>query len=203
MLAGLYLLTPWLFRLLHGASRTHLLLCLALAFVYCMLDPAGLRGAVGLCAYRLVPDYVFYLLLGCYAYRFRPALSRKTLAVLALTAVICLFALLLYGYPRYGQTFAMAAMSFFSPLVTLCALAVFLLALSVDRVRPALAMAAGLSLGIYLIHPLMLALLDRGGLNGFWLTPVAGISMTSLAAFSLAGGASWLLKQLPVFRRLV
>lgn len=60
---------------------------------------------------------------------------------------------------------------------------------------------AGLTMGVYLIHPLFLEILQRVGLGPLDFHPAAAIPLAGLAVFGLSLTAAYLLDRLPVLRR--
>ena len=198
MLMGLYLAIPWLHRLLHGAGRGRLLVMLALAFTYVAIDPMGMAGHESTTAFHLIPDFVFYLLLGCCLARHPPHWPLRLTVGLMLLSLALILLTIGWGYPRYGMQAGYFALSFFNPWVMLMSVGVFVAfqnhADAWGR-HPTVVMLSGLTLGIYLLHPLFLAALPAP-------TP-ATAPVWAVVAFVLSALAVWLLRRVPLLRATV
>jgi len=62
---------------------------------------------------------------------------------------------------------------------------------------------ANLTLGVYLIHPIFLKLINLKGLGVSIMNPTFSIPLTAIAVFCLSLASSWLIKQIPVLKKII
>jgi surface polysaccharide O-acyltransferase-like enzyme len=55
-----------------------------------------------------------------------------------------------------------------------------------ERLRTMIVRVAPLTLGIYVLHPMYLDILDRYGLNGLFINPLLGIPLLTIVIFTLS-----------------
>lgn len=99
--------------------------------------------------------------------------------------------------------------SYLNHLVVLMSLGVFCLVLDHANKIPARLLSvicwlAPTTLGIYVIHPLMLgSVISRFGIQPFLLHPIIGISLTTMATFVLSAVFVYAVQRVPVIRRVM
>jgi len=209
LLSGLYLATPLLRPFVAAASGRRL----AVVAGGLMLVGAGDKlirtvwGGAGSCLLMFVP-YLGYYLAG---YLLRDVqLDRRGRRWAAGTAMAAWLAMIaatrgLYGV-AHGPAWRSYGIEFLSPLTIVCSLAVWLwltnrlAAVAPSRVWQRLGAA---TLGIYLIHPAVLAVLRDHGLNPAAVTAVALIPLATGAALLISGAITVALLQVPLVRRVV
>ncbi len=158
-LLGLYLLVPavrpWVLRRRRGTLAALLAFAFPAVWLYFALTRAHFDTPPLL---KAIP-FLAYLVLGYFLDRYWPRSGRwwLWLVLLAALASVVVIAARLPGRSPVGDCF--------SPTATGLALAVFLLCRNIvpaGRLAPArLRSMAAAALGIYLVHPLVLAVLDR------------------------------------------
>jgi peptidoglycan/LPS O-acetylase OafA/YrhL len=212
----LYAVFPWLSRFVRATADRAVPILVAvtavnlagLAVVQYAPNPGGVGGWFLAHAYELLPTYAMYVLAGCYAachlHRLEAVLRARPrrLVLLALAGIgVALGAYavqLRWMAPRVADSVLQPAMA------ATCAAALILLALAAwkwadGRRRGARAVEVGsqLSFGVYLAHPLVLALLLNIGLgNGHQVVPAP--LATVLAIMGAIAGASaltWVLQR--------
>lgn len=212
----LYLFTPLLHTFLEHASRQTLRYTLGLFFVFGSLVVLLLRsGWVPLLAviidkmkapYTL--GFFFLYLLGGYWRKYGPPSTshRRILYLLGLAGaavtVLGTWTRFLHGLPE--DLF----LSFFSPNALAMGMAFFLFFHQAFRALPRLSNKvrlgihtfSGCTLGIYLLHPMLAATLQR--MAAFSSSPALAIPEKTLAAFLLSALLVFLLKKIPVLRHL-
>ena len=204
-IAGLYLLTP-LLRPLHRAAgrglyRYALALCFLFGCVCVTLVRTGHFPALAEILDRTKLPYglgfVFLYLLGGYLRRFglgRPwAWALCAVGGTAVTVGMVLWA------ARDGGDWAWAG-SFFAPWAALAGAGAFAAVQGAARGRPwpgarLLARLAGWTLGVYLMHPLVVDVLRHAGVHSAWLLVLVG--------FALSLAVTAVLSRVPGVRRVV
>ena len=213
IMIGLYLVTPILRAFVRGASRGDLHWFFLLVFVFASLVPAAemlLPGKVsslllvwaGKLDIHLVLGYVGYYVAGYY-------LKNYTLNRVAEFMIYILGILGVAGavWAIQKGTFLSILLDELAPHVVFMTVAVFVLfryVLGVSDERSRRQRLGGVSkvtLGIYLIHPLFLMLLDRLDITTLSFTPVLSVPVLAGLIFFCSFLVAWLLSKIPLIGR--
>ncbi|GAB2876675.1 acyltransferase family protein [Uliginosibacterium flavum] len=206
MLPGLYLLTPFLRRLIAHSSDAELrgltAACCVLAALSAATPPAS---ATFLTSFL---PFTGYFLLGhlLFTHSTQPRSPRLLMLALSAGILVALGADLLR--PWLGSRAMEVMYAYQNPLVLLMAVCLFQLGLRqhagfITRLANLCVALAPLSFGIYLIHPLWLLLLAKVGIDGLLWHPAIGIPLTTLAVFALSALSTALLLRLPFLKLTV
>lgn len=215
MLAVLYLLTPFLKS--FAADRKKCLLFCALGFAYSILLPTALKFEF---PYRTIVEslynqfdcsffggYVTYYVLGHALHEYVPKLSAQKKAALGLGGVIAMGIEIAVCNAWSVKTGIMSTIlnTPFSVTAFIGAAAIFLLlrdGVSGRRTKIC-GKLAGLTLGIYLIHPLFLRI--YGWLGGTTLFAPAAIAVPLIIVLItlISGAAVYVLSKIPVVKKIV
>lgn len=216
MLAVLYLLTPFLKS--FAADRKKCLLFCALGFAYSILLPTALKFEF---PYRTIVEslynqfdcsffggYVTYYVLGHVLHEYVPKLSAQKKAALGLGGVIAMGIEIAVCNAWSVKTGIMSTIlnTPFSVTAFIGAAAIFLLlrdGVSGRRQEELSGKLAGLTLGIYLIHPLFLRI--YGWLGGTTLFAPAAIAVPLIIVLItlISGAAVYALSKIPVVKKIV
>ncbi len=216
MLAVLYLLTPFLKS--FAADRKKCLLFCALGFAYSILLPTALKFEF---PYRTIVEslynqfdcsffggYVTYYVLGHALHEYVPKLSAQKKAALGLGGVIAMGIEIAVCNAWSVKTGIMSTIlnTPFSVTAFIGAAAIFLLlrdGVSGRKQEELSGKLAGLTLGIYLIHPLFLRI--YGWLGGTTLFAPAAIAVPLIIVLItlVSGAAVYVLSKIPVVKKIV
>lgn len=216
MLAVLYLLTPFLKS--FAADRKKCLLFCALGFAYSILLPTALKFEF---PYRTIVEslynqfdcsffggYVTYYVLGHALHEYVPKLSAQKKAALGLGGVIAMGIEIAVCNAWSVKTGIMSTIlnTPFSVTAFIGAAAIFLLlrdGVSGRKQEELSGKLAGLTLGIYLIHPLFLRI--YGWLGGTTLFAPAAIAVPLIIVLItlISGAAVYALSKIPVVKKIV
>lgn len=216
MLAVLYLLTPFLKS--FAADRKKCLLFCVLGFAYSILLPTALKFEF---PYRTIVEslynqfdcsffggYVTYYVLGHALHEYVPKLSAQKKAALGLGGVIAMGIEIAVCNAWSVKTGIMSTIlnTPFSVTAFIGAAAIFLLlrdGVSGRKQEELSGRLAGLTLGIYLIHPLFLRI--YGWLGGTTLFAPAAIAVPLIVVLItlISGAAVYVLSQIPVVKKIV
>ena len=216
MLAVLYLLTPFLKS--FAADRKKCLLFCALGFAYSILLPTALKFEF---PYRTIVEslynqfdcsffggYVTYYVLGHALHEYVPKLSAQKKAALGLGGVIAMGIEIAVCNVWSVKTGIMSTIlnTPFSVTAFIGAAAIFLLlrdGVSGRKQEELSGKLAGLTLGIYLIHPLFLRI--YGWLGGTTLFAPAAIAVPLIIVLItlISGAAVYALSKIPVVKKIV
>lgn len=216
MLAVLYLLTPFLKS--FAADRKKCLLFCALGFAYSILLPTALKFEF---PYRTIVEslynqfdcsffggYVTYYVLGHALHEYVPKLSAQKKAALGLGGVIAMGIEIAVCNAWSVKTGIMSTIlnTPFSVTAFIGAAAIFLLlrdGVSGRKQKELSGRLAGLTLGIYLIHPLFLRI--YGWLGGTTLFAPAAIAVPLIIVLItlISGAAVYVLSKIPVVKKIV
>lgn len=216
MLAVLYLLTPFLKS--FAADRKKCLLFCALGFAYSILLPTALKFEF---PYRTIVEslynqfdcsffggYVTYYVLGHVLHEYVPKLSAQKKAALGLGGVIAMGIEIAVCNAWSVKTGIMSTIlnTPFSVTAFIGAAAIFLLlrdGVSGRKQEELSGRLAGLTLGIYLIHPLFLRI--YGWLGGTTLFAPAAIAVPLIIVLItlISGAAVYVLSKIPVVKKIV
>lgn len=216
MLAVLYLLTPFLKS--FAADRKKCLLFCALGFAYSILLPTALKFEF---PYRTIVEslynqfdcsffggYVTYYVLGHALHEYVPKLSAQKKAALGLAGVIAMAIEIAVCNAWSVKTGIMSTIlnTPFSVTAFIGAAAIFLLlrdGVSGRKQEELSGKLAGLTLGIYLIHPLFLRI--YGWLGGTTLFAPAAIAVPLIIVLItlISGAAVYVLSKIPVVKKIV
>lgn len=216
MLAVLYLLTPFLKS--FAADRKKCLLFCALGFAYSILLPTALKFEF---PYRTIVEslynqfdcsffggYVTYYVLGHVLHEYVPKLSAQKKAALGLGGVIAMGIEIAVCNAWSVKTGIMSTIlnTPFSVTAFIGAAAIFLLlrdGVPGRKQEELSGRLAGLTLGIYLIHPLFLRI--YGWLGGTTLFAPAAIAVPLIVVLItlVSGAAVYVLSKIPVVKKIV
>lgn len=216
MLAVLYLLTPFLKS--FAADRKKCMLFCALGFGYSILLPTALKFEF---PYRTIVEslynqfdcsffggYVTYYVLGHVLHEYVPKLSAQKKAALGLGGVIAMGIEIAVCNAWSVKTGIMSTIlnTPFSVTAFIGAAAIFLLlrdGVSGRKQEELSGRLAGLTLGIYLIHPLFLRI--YGWLGGTTLFAPAAIAVPLIIVLItlISGAAVYALSKIPVVKKIV
>ena len=216
MLAVLYLLTPFLKS--FAADRKKCMLFCALGFAYSILLPTALKFEF---PYRTIVEslynqfdcsffggYVTYYVLGHVLHEYVPKLSAQKKAALGLGGVIAMGIEIAVCNAWSVKTGIMSTIlnTPFSVTAFIGAAAIFLLlrdGVSGRKQKELSGKLAGLTLGIYLIHPLFLRI--YGWLGGTTLFAPAAIAVPLIVVLItlISGAAVYALSKIPVVKKIV
>ena len=215
MLAVLYLLTPFLKS--FAADRKKCMLFCALGFAYSILLPTALKFEF---PYRTIVEslynqfdcsffggYMTYYVLGHALHEYVPKLSAQKKAALGLGGVIAMGIEIAVCNAWSVKTGIMSTIlnTPFSVTAFIGAAAIFLLRDGVPgrKQKELPGNLAGLTLGIYLIHPLFLRI--YGWLGGTTLFAPAAIAVPLIIVLItlISGAAVYALSKIPVVKKIV
>lgn len=216
MLAVLYLLTPFLKS--FAVDRKKCLLFCALGFAYSILLPTALKFEF---PYRTIVEslynqfdcsffggYVTYYVLGHALHEYVPKLSAQKKVALGLGGVIAMGIEIAVCNAWSVKTGIMSTIlnTPFSVTAFIGAAAIFLLlrdGVSGRKQEELSGKLAGLTLGIYLIHPLFLRI--YGWLGGTTLFAPAAIAVPLIIVLItlVSGAAVYVLSKIPVVKKIV
>lgn len=211
MLAGLYLVIPFITQFVKNTSRKMILWAIVvtsgLAFISNLLNT--IRNVTIASFLEYFPLYIGYFLLGYYIYIYGlPKLSKKALAAIGILCATAITILVWFLYPSMGNTSWKMMYSYQNLLVLGEALAVFMLVRKIDWspllaktfFRKTVDLIAPLTLGIYLIHPLFLQLANEKGMDGMVGNPVISIPAFTLVVFILSLSLAWMMSKVPLLK---
>ncbi len=219
ILVVLYILTPVLSSYLNGAKKSNLAYLLILWALFATVLPViqtfwGDRSYPSDTDLNSAPYYIGYFILG---YVLRDVhLGKKFIFVLALVFTL---GLLVTAYGTYYLTvvqnngiFNDLFYHYFSFNVVLMSIAVFLLIKSVNYGNRGVSATIVRNLavcvpGIFLIHAIVIAILNRGYL-GFTLTqstinPAAGVPVFAIIVFAVSLLIVFVIRKIPLLRYIV
>lgn len=215
MLAVLYLLTPFLKS--FAADRKKCLLFCALGFGYSILLPTALKFEF---PYRTIVEslynqfdcsffggYVTYYVLGHALHEYVPKLSAQKKAALGLGGVIAMGIEIAVCNAWSVKTGIMSTIlnTPFSVTAFIGAVAIFLLlrdGVSGRRTKIC-GKLAGLTLGIYLIHPLFLRIYGWLGGTTLFAPAVIAVPLIVVLITLISGAAVYALSKIPVVKKIV
>lgn len=203
LILGLYIATPFLIALIKNLPINEQLCFIIMCFASLLIDFSYKVLAVfgykigNIYGLFLFSGYTIYYLLGYYFYKYRiPKLYVFLLHILGVVSwIVTIFgsALLIKigkeGFPFY---------SYLSPNVFFMAVSLFLIAKKhndkIDNTIIVRFMSDN-SLGLYMMHPFFLLLLNRWGINGNLFHPIIGIPITLLLCLLLCYTTSFFLRK--------
>ena len=208
MLLGLYLTIPFLKKI--TADRTLTQYFLVLAFCFAVILPVlpftWARTMRQFMFFSFPLGYTGYFVLGYY---FRTTVLSRATRYLCYAAGIASLAFTVFA--SYHKALALqTAFAYYDPftLNTVClSVAVFLfyqyeIPQLLQKHRKLTATLVDYSLGIYLIHPFILAVLEHFGINALLFAPAAlAVPCVAILAFLLSCAATAVMKQIPVVKQ--
>ena len=209
MLAGLLLAAPFLRRMVQSISPGALAFLVCFGLLAALAESARelLADGFGGCFLAMFPFFVPFFLAGVWLSKLKVPLSQPSLLGIALSCVLAEALATRLLFPLFGEGTMGLMWAYLNPFVAGMSLAVFALGLGSaspeGRWGAFVARFGPLTLGIYVIHPCWLTVLDRCGLNGFLLVPAVGIVVTTLAAFVLSALSALLLARVRILAPLV
>jgi surface polysaccharide O-acyltransferase-like enzyme len=215
MIIGLYAVTPALKILVASSDRTTLIILTACLFVVAAIDRTVSLATMSAHHDKAEPHtflvlwlrFIPYFLAGYILTKWRPRVRVAAALGCALTcwAVLCLITAYAHSKGWQDPYFAYDSLD---PSVIIASLTLFACFSSVPvSCSPAIAARlqslAGLTLGIYLVHPLWLDVLRKIGVTGLLHPALIGIPLTAAAAFLLSAITTAAIRAMPILRRVV
>lgn len=220
MIAGLYIITPFLRRIVRDEKLTVYFLVLSFVLVFCrntlaMIPPVGkvLALTTDRLDVTLVAGYSGYFLWGYWLSKHRlPAAARKVIYLLGVLGALGTAAI--NGY--LGYHFDKAVAWIFHNLalnIMLPASAAFVFcqyhfdSAMQDRLSPkwteTIVNLSRWSFGIFLIHAFFLGIMFQFGMRLFVACPLLFVPLSSAAAFLISIAAIALLEKIPVLNKYI
>jgi surface polysaccharide O-acyltransferase-like enzyme len=209
MVIGLYLVTPFLKILVNTLNADSLRLLIFGCFAIAAIE--SIRGGSNSTFLTRFLPYLGYFLSGYYfcCYRSKLNIWLQTFIILTCGAIISIehYALI----PLLGSRSGEIVFSFNNPATIVMSICIFRLWIFADDLtsfperqnNPIGQRLSAISLGIYAIHPLCLKVLEKYGVDGFFIHPLIGIPLTTLLAFSLSLLLVAVMSSIPYLRRTV
>jgi len=201
MITGLYLITPILQQIIDKTPHENVITIVILVFFISSAE--SLAGGKGKLIFSMFMPYIGYYMSGYLLFKSETkhiSFSLNVTIVVVCGAIIAVFTGILLPY--IGEQAWAVMYGYLNPLVILMSFAVFIGFLGV-RPPSIFSSLAPMTLGIYLVHPMWLYVLQRIGISGFFLNPFLGTPITATIAFGLSAVSAMVLAQIPVFRRTV
>lgn len=202
-------MTPFIRMVVVASTPSTLRLFIASCFVIAALESVS-REVMGRGWSTFLSDflsYIGYFTVGYYLYIKKSLWRRSMLALVAISCGVLIAlgtgALLPALGPRsWGIMYA-----YLNPLVIVMSLCIFLLIIT-NQYKPEnkwvwCQAIAPMTLGIYLVHPFWLWVLNKLGVNEFLFHPMIGIPATTIAAFSLSVMSTVIFSTIPFLKRVV
>ena len=208
MIIGLYLFTPFFRLIIRNTSHKDLqilvlimFLISAFSFLYTELIP----GVPPLFITKFIPFIPYYFL----GYLIRST-QYKPSKITLLVIFFCSGVITATGYYFSAQIRHVSSgiyfYGYFSFAVIIMA-ACILMWFRYYHIKTCnsgtIHQIAQLTLGIYLIHPIFLKLINLKGWGISIMNPALSIPLTAIAVFCLSLASSWLIKQVPVLKRII
>ena len=217
LILGLYLLTPALRIYLRHASPTNIQYCIAICFLFAILYKlfGFLQHEDGTPSFAFTTylSYIGYYI-GGYYFRNAP-IERKLTRILLLGLLFC-FLIILFGSGFLINKFGISSHGYYlrnylSPPEIVMAFCIYILVLSVyagrDKIagnRPSLFhQLSPMSFGTYLLHPIVVAILSKVGVDGLWKTALVGIPLTTILTLIVCFTVVNFMRKVPFLRLTV
>jgi len=209
VIIGLYLMTPFLQKIVQYSSKEMLQYFLASWFVLSSLAPFvhKFEGfSISLQA-GLFGTYIGYFILGAYLLKY--PLPKKSLPLLGVLAAFG------YGVTAYGTYWLTLKNGgkldgFFyqygSPNVVFIGIFLFVLFQQYHHVFKAnkfIQLLSAASMGIYLIHPIVQLYGRRIDFDEYWVHPVIAVPLVWVSIFFASFILTWIIQKIPVLKRIV
>ncbi len=207
LIAGLYLVTPFLARAIGSLSSTQLRQVILIIAALAML--ANLFDFLTSSAFTMFVPYLAYYLGGWYCARALVARPHaQSLAVGGAIAIITVLTSLLVTARGLDDRWSFYFYEDFSPTVMIMAVGIFLLILHgpiPQKVEVLAQRLAPWTLGVYIAHPIVVELLRYGYYHAvpILLRPPYYIPVTFIATGILTCGLIVLMQKVPGLRRIV
>lgn len=156
--------------------------------------------------------YLGYFVLGHYLYNFKEDITNRKRWVLyglgifgyVLACVLGSINSRMLGEPSYVFNTPFVVMNFFASSAIFVAIQSGEKRLeSSERTKKMLEMGAGCTLGVYLVHPLLISALQVIGLDTMICNPILSIPLVIVCVVVLSGIVSAILLKIPVIRKLI
>jgi len=206
LIAGLYLVTPFLAKAIEGLSAAHLRQ--AILIIAALAMAANLFDFLGSSAFTLFVPYLAYYLGGWYCVRSRAAPPYAQSAVGGAVVLIAVMTAFLVSARGLDDRWSFYFYEDFSPTVMIMAAAIFVLILHgpiPPRIEALAQRLAPWTLGIYIAHPIVVELLRYGYYKTIpiLLHPPYYVPVTFIATAVLTCGLIAFMQKIPGLRRIV
>lgn len=209
MLLGLYLLIPFLKKITADKNLTEYFLILTAIFtvVISVLPFQVVKGFMSDTFFYFTLGFVGYFVLGYYLRTV--TLSAKVQAIIYLCGIGgLLFTIFGSVYKAYAVGLPYGYYDPQLPNVVSMTLAIFVLfqyhAVNLaNRCSKLVSMVSGCTLGIYLVHPLVMVVLQKFGIGVAMCPLYFSIPLVTGITFLISLFVTWCLKKIPIFRKFV
>lgn len=221
MIIGLYMIVPFLKKISEDEKMTEYFITLAFIFAFVIPEIVGVmkiyapnigewtETVINQMHLKMVLGYSGYYLLGYYLGKRN--IDKKGSAVIYILGVIGIVATALLSVSVSRQTQAPNSMfyDYLTVNVVLEAVAVFILIKNIvhsekiaEKDKNIIANLSKFSLGAYLIHPFVIAVIGRAlGLTSITFNPALSIPLITLMTVVFSFSASALLNQIPIIKK--
>jgi len=208
MIAGLYLVAPFLRTLLRNTAKREILFLVILLFVLSAINTAyqRLSGQADTLFTNWFLTFLPYFILG-HLISESTLEPRRIILLLVVVLSALLTALGCFLVARsYGLKLGLYFYAYVS--VTVIPMSISMMFLMRRLTAPMTRVSvtrrlSGLVLGIYLVHPLVLRLLRCGGIIATRYNALISIPLVSFAAFVASATIAWCIHAIPYLRRTI
>lgn len=210
MIFGLYIFAPFIAKFASNSSDVDLSIFLTSSFIVTFIESSVrvIAGKGGSTFLSFFIEYIAYFVAGYFLYcRFQ--LKIKSLYYFLSFVLSSLSIALGVGllYPKLSSISWNLLYNNSNLMVVAMSASVFMLSLKIKGVSeeflPLINKASALTLGIYLIHPFWLVILNKIGLSSMLGGAAIGIPCQSISAFILSLGSSYLISRCPYIKCVV
>jgi len=200
MLVGLYLFAPVIQRAIDGLDTFSVREFTLLIFLISSIESFTSGG--GASFFSMFLPFVGYFIMGDLFRRGELDFSPRASLILFLMSGIGVAGMTGLLFPQMGERSWGIMYDYLNPLVILMSISLFSLLLKLPADLP-LRTVSDCTLGIYLLHPMILILFRQAGLTAFTFSPAIGIPLTAIAAFIVSGLLVWALRRVWPGQRIV
>lgn len=213
MLIGLYLATP-VFRQIVKSKETSfyfLVVYFIIKIIFSTLLPYNfpfstiVSSMYGRIAIVLFTEYSGYYVLGHYLHHHVTITSHKSRILLGMIAFFSMaLAIFLCGYDGYLKNEpSTITNSPYTIMAFISCTCIFLLCKSLiknNKESKALLFYSSSTLGIYILHPFFLKIMNEFGLTPLILPPIISIPLFVIGAVLCCGGVAWIISKIPMVK---
>ncbi|MFN9530295.1 MAG: acyltransferase [Cyanobacteriota bacterium] len=210
MIFGLYIFAPFIAKFALNSSDTDLSVFLLSAFTLTFIESSVriLAGKGSSTFLSFFIEYIAYFVAGYFLYyRFHLEIRASNYLFLFIFSSLAIALGVGFLYPKMSSISWDLLYNYSNLMVVAMSISVFMLSLKIkpssNKLLPYINKTSALTLGIYLIHPFWLVLLNKIGLSAILGGAAFGIPFQSISAFILSLGSSYLISRCPYTRCIV
>ena len=214
MLIGLYIITPFIHSYVKNAKKDNIQYFLLIGFIFTSIIPflnnftflEIFTNGIAKLDILLFNGFIFFYVLGYYLSTYE--ISKKIKKVIyylgPITLITSAFINNYFSYIKQEPVSFFGSLSSPSSVLFVMAIFIFLKDYAPKiKAEKIIVFVSNLTFGVYLVHPLILELMQNRNIHANMINPILGVPLIIVITFIMSLLLSWILSKIPFIKKLL